>query len=257
VSLSFVLLVDLQDSSKECAEILGVLRPADRRRCDHEQGLSDLDCASATIGEVLQMAYRTPNARALDLLRVLPLLGVLASFVAGPGCAGHAPYPKTWPPLRAAAGRTCEPLAGRYWNQGEPGRVYFTEMFFNVFATTGKETVTLSFPLPDQLDVAVVSPDRAPWRRSLSRKADQFKCDGSTLVIKPSPTVWSHGLAGPGVPGFGGSSVVLKVDLVEGCLIVTQRDKDFMWLPVPGWSTWSSWYRFCAVPSDGAPASGR
>ena len=184
-------------------------------------------------------------------------LGLLAaSFLASAGCSGRAPYPKTWPPLRPVPRQSCERVAGNYWNRGERGQmehygpVYLTEMLLNVPRGTETEMVTLAFLRPDQLDVVIAGAEPVPRRLSLSRKAGQYKCDGSTLVINTSPAKWVGGVAPQGVPVVGGESVVMKVDLVEGCLIVTKRDKDFLWLPFPGWSTWSSWYRFCAVPSD-------
>jgi len=133
------------------------------------------------------------------------------------------------------------------------GPAYLTELVFSKPATV-TTTVRLSFPRPDQLDVVFVGAEQTP-SLSLSSKAGQFKCDGSTLVVTTHTANWAHGAAG--FPAAGGESIVMKIDLVEGCLIVTRRAKDYMWLPFPGWSTWSSWYRFCAAPSDAGPVSER
>jgi hypothetical protein len=134
------------------------------------------------------------------------------------------------------------------------GPVYLTEMLFNQTRTTTTETVTLSFARPDEL---VMIAGSEPDRRSvaLSRKDGQFKCDGSTLVVNVSPAKWVRGIAPPLVPVVGGESIVMKVDLVDGFLVVTERQKEFAWLPVPGWSTWSSWYRFRTAPSGGTSQS--
>jgi hypothetical protein len=208
----------------------------------------------------------------LDSLRAIAVAGLFAaSFIGSSGCSGHAPYPKTWPQLRQAPRQSCQRVAGTYWNEGERGQMehygpaYLIEMIpgsgsseivaFNKPRRAAKETVTLSFPLPDQLDVVIAGSEPVPRRLSLSHKAGQFKCDGSTLVVTTNTRAWTTGAAG--FPAAGGESVVMKVDLIEGCLILTRRHKDYMWLPFPGWSTWSSWYRFCAVPSDAAPGSGR
>jgi hypothetical protein len=207
---------------------------------------------------------RRCSVRARERSRVLTALGLLAaSFLASGGCSGHAPYPKTWPPLPPASGQSCERVAGNYWNRGERGQmeqygpVYLTEMLLNVPARTETEMATLAFLRPDQFDVVIAGAEPAPRRLSLSRKAGQYRCDGSTLVINTSPAKWEGGVAPQGVPGVGGASVMMKVDLVGGCLIVTRRDKQFLLLPFPGWSTWSSWYRFCAVPPAAALPSGR
>jgi hypothetical protein len=207
-------------------------------------------------------AWRTP-VPAREHLRVLTALGLLvASFFGSAGCSGRAPYPKAWPPLRPVAKQSCERVAGSYWNRGERGQmehygpVYLTEMLLNIPRGTDTDTVTLAFLPPDQLDIVLAGAEPVARRLSLSRKAGQYKCDGSTLVIKPSPATRVRGVTPTGVPVVGGEAVVMKVDLVESCLIVTKRDKDFLWLPFPGWSTWSSWYRFCAAPSDAEPPSG-
>lgn len=216
------------------------------------------------IGGPTEEACRRSGPGAVELPRVLTVLGLLAAqLFASSGCSGHAPYPKAWPPLRPAPRESCERVAGSYGNQGERGQmeqygpVYLSEMLFNVPGTAATETVRLSFPERDQLEVVITGTEPNPRSLYLSRKTRQFKCDDSTLIIYVSPAEWVHGMAPSGAPVVAGESVVMKVDLVAGCLIVTRRDKDFMWLPFPGWSTWSSWYRFCAVSSDAIPQSAR
>ena len=135
----------------------------------------------------------------------------------------------------------------------DSGPVYMTDMLFKVPWMAATETVTLSFPDPDQLAVVIAGSEPVPRRLFLSRKTGQFKCDGSTLVINTSPAKWVRGIAPPLVPVVAGESIVMKVDLVEGDLLVTERDKDFAWLPFPGWFTWSSWYRFHTAPLSAAP----
>jgi hypothetical protein len=142
-------------------------------------------------------------------------------------------------------------VAGRYKNVGERGQmeiygpITIIELLFGQIWWRDAETVSVSFPQADRLDIDFTAVGE-PISRSLSRKSGEFSCKGGTLVLQ-QPSKWMRGFAptpaGP-TPFVGGESQTLKLDLVEGYLIVTKRDNEFMWLPIPMRTTWSSWYRF-------------
>jgi hypothetical protein len=184
---------------------------------------------------------------------VIVVVAVVGLLIGAAGCSGHPPYPQTWPSLSHASHASCAELAGTYTNKGERaqgtdlGPISMVEMLFPQTGMHSADTVTLSYQHPDRLEIIIAEGSTATSRcLLLNRRSGQFTCEPGGIIIHENAQ-WEHGVAsapGGAVPVVGGSSVSFKLQLVEGFLIITKRDVDFLWLPIPGRTTWSSWYRF-------------
>jgi hypothetical protein len=107
------------------------------------------------------------------------------------------------------------------------------------------DTVTFSFPEVDRLE-AVITAASKTVSVSLQRRSGQFSCESGAVVVHDRAE-WVHGVAPGPIAVVGGKSVTWKLKVVENYLIITRVQADFLWLPFPGRSTWTSWYRFQRV----------
>jgi hypothetical protein len=183
--------------------------------------------------------------------------GCVLVAIAASGCSSHSSYPLTWPAIPETATRTCEQVAGTYRDQGQLyGTAYSPQSLTKVLlrqngrtapadvrpvAAWRAESVSLSFPRVDQIEIGVSGPEGQSSSTTFAAEEGRFVCQTGSVMLR-RPALWQGGA----VPGLARFSEMMELFSVEDYLVVKQKKQSFMLIGfiLPFVDRQTDWFRF-------------